>query len=338
MSGRQHGQLPRRLRDGPLPVRVGGGAGAALEGARPLAAPVLAVLRRREGDDADSLPLRRARRQRAAPRTRSRCTRPCAGSGRVDTELVVYPDQWHSIETPSYRKDRYERYLAWYDRYLRPGAVAEDRKPEATSLLGQPLFAPEVPEETRKKLEESLTKATAELAKSPDSADAAVAARPPPRFTRPVPRGDRRLHAGPREAPERRAALPPPGPPVHHGARAGQGGGGPHPRRRARRGPPDEPEPEPEPDSDAARPPSTTLQFSVFYHLGLAHYLKGDFAAAEKAYRRCLERARGSDDRSCRRPDWLYMTLRRHGRAEEAARLLEPIHGRARTSRRTART
>jgi len=39
--------------------------------------------------------------------------------GRVATELVVYPDQWHSIETPSYRKDRYERYLAWYDRFLR---------------------------------------------------------------------------------------------------------------------------------------------------------------------------------------------------------------------------
>ena len=43
--------------------------------------------------------------------------------GRVDTELVVYPDQWHSIETPSYRKDRFERYLAWYDRYLRKDAV-----------------------------------------------------------------------------------------------------------------------------------------------------------------------------------------------------------------------
>ena len=75
--------------------------------------------------------------------------------GRVETELVVYPDQWHGIETPSYRKDRWERYLAWYDRFLRPGAAPGDRKPEATSLLGQPLFAPEVPEETRKGLEET---------------------------------------------------------------------------------------------------------------------------------------------------------------------------------------
>jgi dipeptidyl aminopeptidase/acylaminoacyl peptidase len=50
--------------------------------------------------------------------------------GRVETELVVYPDQWHSIETPSYRKDRFDRYLAWYDRYLRPGTVAGDRATE----------------------------------------------------------------------------------------------------------------------------------------------------------------------------------------------------------------
>ena len=40
----------------------------------------------------------------------------------VATELVVYPDQSHGIETPSYQKDRLERYLAWYDRFLRPGA------------------------------------------------------------------------------------------------------------------------------------------------------------------------------------------------------------------------
>jgi dipeptidyl aminopeptidase/acylaminoacyl peptidase len=43
--------------------------------------------------------------------------------GRAPTELVVYPDQWHSIETPSYQKDRLERYLAWYDRYLRQEAT-----------------------------------------------------------------------------------------------------------------------------------------------------------------------------------------------------------------------
>jgi dipeptidyl aminopeptidase/acylaminoacyl peptidase len=37
----------------------------------------------------------------------------------VPTELVVYPGQFHGITTPSYVRDRYERYLAWYDKYLK---------------------------------------------------------------------------------------------------------------------------------------------------------------------------------------------------------------------------
>ena len=38
----------------------------------------------------------------------------------VDTQLVIYPNQYHGITTPSYKKDRLERYLAWYDKYLKP--------------------------------------------------------------------------------------------------------------------------------------------------------------------------------------------------------------------------
>ncbi|MGQ0647244.1 MAG: prolyl oligopeptidase family serine peptidase [Gemmatimonadaceae bacterium] len=40
----------------------------------------------------------------------------------VDTQLIVYPNQNHGITLPSYQKDRLQRYLAWYDRYLRPAA------------------------------------------------------------------------------------------------------------------------------------------------------------------------------------------------------------------------
>lgn len=43
--------------------------------------------------------------------------------GRVDTELVVYPGQGHSISKPSYQKDRYERYIAWYDKYVKGKAA-----------------------------------------------------------------------------------------------------------------------------------------------------------------------------------------------------------------------
>lgn len=38
------------------------------------------------------------------------------------TELVVYPGQFHGFTKPSYIKDRYERWLAWWDKYLMPDA------------------------------------------------------------------------------------------------------------------------------------------------------------------------------------------------------------------------
>ena len=38
----------------------------------------------------------------------------------VVTQLVVYPGQSHGLRVPSYQKDRHERYLAWYDRFLKP--------------------------------------------------------------------------------------------------------------------------------------------------------------------------------------------------------------------------
>ena len=36
------------------------------------------------------------------------------------TELVVYPNQFHGFTRPSYIRDRYERWLAWWDKYLKP--------------------------------------------------------------------------------------------------------------------------------------------------------------------------------------------------------------------------
>ena len=38
----------------------------------------------------------------------------------VPTQLVIYPGQFHGFTTPSYEKDRYARYLAWYQQYLMP--------------------------------------------------------------------------------------------------------------------------------------------------------------------------------------------------------------------------
>jgi dipeptidyl aminopeptidase/acylaminoacyl peptidase len=41
----------------------------------------------------------------------------------VDTQLVIYPNEKHGITRPSYVRDRLERYLAWYDKYLKPAPV-----------------------------------------------------------------------------------------------------------------------------------------------------------------------------------------------------------------------
>ena len=37
----------------------------------------------------------------------------------VETGLVIYPGAFHGITTPSYVRDRYDRYLAWYAKYLK---------------------------------------------------------------------------------------------------------------------------------------------------------------------------------------------------------------------------
>lgn len=37
----------------------------------------------------------------------------------IPTELIIYPDQFHGLTNPAFEKDRYERYLAWYAKYLK---------------------------------------------------------------------------------------------------------------------------------------------------------------------------------------------------------------------------
>jgi dipeptidyl aminopeptidase/acylaminoacyl peptidase len=40
----------------------------------------------------------------------------------VPTELVIYPGQFHGLTTPSYKRDRLQRYVDWYDKYLKGSA------------------------------------------------------------------------------------------------------------------------------------------------------------------------------------------------------------------------
>ncbi len=74
-----------------------------------------------------------------------------------------------------------------------------------------------------------------------------------------------------------------------------------------------------EPDGmpNARNIPTSTLQSNIFYHLGLAYYLKGDFKKALKAYQECLKVSK-NNDMAVATIHWLYMTYRRLGKLKEA--------------------
>ena len=61
----------------------------------------------------------------------------------------------------------------------------------------------------------------------------------------------------------------------------------------------------------------------VYYHLGVAYYLKGDFGRAATAYQSCLDNSTGADTIEC--IAWLYPSLARAGRKQEAAAVLDRV-------------
>lgn len=70
--------------------------------------------------------------------------------------------------------------------------------------------------------------------------------------------------------------------------------------------------------------------FDIWYHLALAHYLKGQLDKAAAAYERCRQAAEADttdkrDDSVIAVSDWLYMTYRRMNKPAEAAKVLERI-------------
>ena len=40
-------------------------------------------------------------------------------SNGIDTQLIIYPGQYHGLSKPSYLQDRMQRYLGWYGKYLK---------------------------------------------------------------------------------------------------------------------------------------------------------------------------------------------------------------------------
>jgi tetratricopeptide (TPR) repeat protein len=87
-------------------------------------------------------------------------------------------------------------------------------------------------------------------------------------------------------------------------------------------GKPDEIEPDGAPNP--AGQPRTTLQFNIWYHLGLAYYLQGNYAKAYDAYVECMK-VSNNDDAVAATSDWTWMTLMRLNRKADAAKVLERI-------------
>lgn len=90
------------------------------------------------------------------------------------------------------------------------------------------------------------------------------------------------------------------------------------------KGKPDEVEPDGAPN--AKNIPTGTLQSNIWYHLGLAYYLKGDFKRAVSVYKAGAKVSKNNDMLAAN-SHWHYMALRRSGKDKEARRLLAPFSG-----------
>ena len=86
---------------------------------------------------------------------------------------------------------------------------------------------------------------------------------------------------------------------------------------------PDETEPDGLPN--ALNQPTSTLQSNIWYHLGLAHYLKGNNPKAIQAYRKGLEVSK-SPDMYVAMVNWLFITLKKQNARKKAGELLMAVN------------
>lgn len=200
----------------------------------------------------------------------------------------------------------------------RPGPAGT---PEARSLFGQPLYPPELPLDVRQRLEAAVDSARQRYEANPDDADAIVAygrgLAALGEYTEAIGLFTEGMKKAPRDARfyryrgERwitvrrfdRATVD-----LERGLLIAQRG-------------PEQAEPD-VPGADGR--PLTTLQWGLWYNLGIARYLRGDFSHAAQAFRAALGLAR-NDDARVAAADWLYMSLRRQNRPGEAAAVLQQL-------------
>ena len=70
--------------------------------------------------------------------------------------------------------------------------------------------------------------------------------------------------------------------------------------------------------------PTSTLQTNIYYHLGLAHYLKGEFDPAYAAFMQAFDIAKNADMQVAA-ANWVFMSAMRLGKSKEAAQFIGKI-------------
>lgn len=71
--------------------------------------------------------------------------------------------------------------------------------------------------------------------------------------------------------------------------------------------------------------PISTLHTNIWYHLGLAYYLKNELQKSLAAFKECLLNST-NDDLQVATRHWMYMILKRLELPEQAKVVLEPVH------------
>lgn len=81
---------------------------------------------------------------------------------------------------------------------------------------------------------------------------------------------------------------------------------------------------EPDGQPNALNIPISSLHSNIWYHLGLAYYLKNDLSKALPVYERAVKESE-NDDKLVSTTHWLYMVYRMMGNDSAAQRILAPI-------------
>jgi tetratricopeptide (TPR) repeat protein len=201
-------------------------------------------------------------------------------------------------------------------------AVLAAQKPEATSLLGKPLVSPDPAPEVKARMEADLAGARAALKTAPNDPDALIWVGRRKAYLGRYREAINIFSDGVKRFPSDARFL------RHRGHRYitvrefDRAIADLEKAAALVAGKPDQVEPDGQPNARGI--PLTTLQSNIRYHLALAHYLNHDLAKAAPVWQQARDSVNNPDN-LVSASYWLYLTLRRLNRADDAARVLERI-------------